>query len=235
MTAAVVALPLALAFGIASGIGPAAGLTGAVVLGLLASIFGGTRTQISGPTGPMTVVVTTLAITITSLYPVDALGILVSTIIFAGLLQVAFGVCHLGKYFIMVPYPVISGFMSGIGVIIIALQLGPLLGFESAGGVMSSIAQFPDQVLALNWSSLAVGLAALCLLFYWPVGWSSYFPAPVVTLLLGVLLVLLGPEGALATIGEIPALAPQLHMPVVHLDAATDRHRCGDAGIPRCS
>ena len=91
MTAAIVALPLALAFGIASGMGPAAGLIGAVALGLIASIFGGTRTQISGPTGPMTVVVTSLAISYSVQYPDDVVGLIAATVILGGFLQVLFG------------------------------------------------------------------------------------------------------------------------------------------------
>jgi len=218
VTAAVVALPLALAFGIASGMGPAAGLTGAVVLGFIASILGGTRTQISGPTGPMTVVVTSLAISMASQYPVDATGLIVATIMLAGILQVLFGIFHLGKYFIMVPYPVISGFMSGIGVIIIALQIGPLLGFQTAGGVVPAIEALPSQALNFHADSLVVGMAALFLLLFWPARWNRIVPAPVVVLILGVLFVMLLPEARLETIGELPLMMPGIHIPVFHLD-----------------
>lgn len=218
MTAAVVALPLALAFGIASGMGPAAGLTGAVVLGFIASILGGTRTQISGPTGPMTVVVTSLAISMANQYPFDVTGLIVATIMLAGMLQELFGLFHLGKYFIMVPYPVISGFMSGIGVIIIALQIGPLPGFQTTCGVVQAIEGLPDQILNLHVDSLAVGMAALFLLLFWPTRWNRIVPAPVVVLIMGVFFVMLLPESRLATIGELPLMMPEIHIPVFHLD-----------------
>jgi SulP family sulfate permease len=114
----------------------------------------------------MTVVVTSLAISMANQYPVDATGLIVATMMLAGMLHVLFGLFHLGKYFIMVPYPVISGFMSGIGVIIIALEIGPFLGFQTTGGVVLAIEALPDQILNLYVDSLAVGMAALFLLLF---------------------------------------------------------------------
>ena len=133
LTAAVVALPMALAFGVASGAGAAAGLWGAVIIGLVAALFGGTSTLISEPTGPMTVVFTAVILNFTSQIPdrATALALAFMVVMLAGLFQILFGLCRLGRYITMMPYTVISGFMSGIGVILVILQLAPFLGQDS--------------------------------------------------------------------------------------------------------
>ena len=149
LTAGVVALPLALAFGIASGAGAMAGIYGAIILGILAAIFGGTRQQISGPTGPMTVVMTTVIMDFTVQFPEQWLSLAFTTVILAGLMQILFGMLRIGKYIVMVPYPVISGFMSGIGLIIIVLQIPVLLGFavpSSLPEVFSNLHDYVQQV-----------------------------------------------------------------------------------------
>ena len=124
LTAAVVALPMALAFGVASGAGAAAGLWGAVIIGLVAALFGGTSTLISEPTGPMTVVFTAVILNFTSQIPdrATALALAFMVVMLAGLFQILFGLCRLGRYITMMPYTVISGFMSGIGVILVILH-----------------------------------------------------------------------------------------------------------------
>ncbi|MFK7816947.1 MAG: SulP family inorganic anion transporter, partial [Gammaproteobacteria bacterium] len=130
ITAAVVAIPLALAFGVSSGAGAMAGLYGAIFVGLFAALFGGTPTQISGPTGPMTVVMAGI-FTQFSASDINSGPIIAFTVvILSGVIQVILGILRVGKYIKLVPIPVISGFMSGIGMIIILLQLGPLLGHE---------------------------------------------------------------------------------------------------------
>jgi len=131
LTAAVVALPLAMAMGVASGVGPIAGMYGAIFVGFFAALIGGTPAQVSGPTGPMTVVMAAIFIQYTGMYPDDpaqGAALAFTVVILGGLFQIAFGMLKLGKYIELVPHPVVSGFMSGIGVIIILLQLGPLLG-----------------------------------------------------------------------------------------------------------
>ena len=123
ITSTIVALPVALGFGVASGLGAAAGLYGAIAVGFFASVFGGTRSQISGPTGPMTVamavIVASHAATLT-----EALTV----VVMAGLLQVLLGLSGVGRFVAYTPYVVISGFMSGIGIIIFLLQAMPFLG-----------------------------------------------------------------------------------------------------------
>jgi len=130
VTAGIVALPLALGFGVQSGLGASAGLYGAMVLGFLATIFGGTNTQISGPTGPMTVIsASVVAVAIAKYGSLEsAMGVILLTFFLAGLFQIVFGILKIGKYVKYIPYPVLSGFMTGIGVIIIIFQLFPMLG-----------------------------------------------------------------------------------------------------------
>ncbi len=163
MTAAVVALPLALAFGVASGAGPVAGLYGAICVGLFASLFGGTPAQVSGPTGPMTVVAATI-FTAHAGNPAIAFTI----VMLAGLLQVLFGKLRLGRYINLVPYPVISGFMSGIGVIIIVMQLDPLLGHQAPASVVNALTVLPEYLRHPNPGALVAGGLALAICLFMP-------------------------------------------------------------------
>ncbi|MEM1359843.1 MAG: SulP family inorganic anion transporter, partial [Bacteroidota bacterium] len=134
LTAGIVALPLALAFGAQTALGPMAGLYGAIAIAIVAAIFGGTATQVSGPTAPMTVVSSAVianAIIESGAETVyDALPLILAVFFLAGLIEMFFGIIKLGKYIKYIPYPVVSGFMSGIGVIIIITQLFPLLGYN---------------------------------------------------------------------------------------------------------
>ena len=142
LTAAVVALPLALAFGVSSGAGPIAGLYGAICVGFFAALFGGTPAQVSGPTGPMTVVMAAVFTEYAGLFPErPGLGVAMAftTVMLGGLFQIGFGLLRLGRFINLMPYPVISGFMSGIGVIIILLQLGPLLGHPAKGDPVGAV------------------------------------------------------------------------------------------------
>ncbi|RDK88641.1 SulP family inorganic anion transporter [Marinirhabdus gelatinilytica] len=132
VTAGIVALPLALAFGVQSGLGPDAGLYGAIFIGFFASLFGGTNTQISGPTAPMTAVSMVIIAGIIAANDGDvekALPYILLVFLLAGLMQVGLGVLGLGKYIKYIPYPVVSGFMTAIGVIILITQLLPMMGY----------------------------------------------------------------------------------------------------------
>ena len=126
LTATVVGLPVALAFGVASGLGAVAGIYGAIAVGFFAAVFGGTKSQISGPTGPMAVA---MAAIVTLAGP-DNLGEAFAIVILAGIIQILLGVLKIGRFVAYTPYSVISGFMSGIGVIIIILQVLPFIGAE---------------------------------------------------------------------------------------------------------
>lgn len=133
LTAGIVALPLALAFGVSSGLGPSAGLYGAIFLSFFAALFGGTPTQISGPTAPMTVVSMVVIATILSVHNgsiAQALPYILGVFLLSGLFQIALGLLGVGKYIKYIPYPVVSGFMTAIGVIILITQILPVLGYD---------------------------------------------------------------------------------------------------------
>ncbi|MBW8200632.1 SulP family inorganic anion transporter [Flagellimonas abyssi] len=132
ITAGIVALPLALAFGVSSGMGPSAGLYGAIFISFFAALFGGTNTQISGPTAPMTAVSMVLVASIVAMNDGDlekALPAILLVFLLAGLLQIILGLAGLGKYIRYIPYPVVSGFMTAIGVIILVTQMLPSIGY----------------------------------------------------------------------------------------------------------
>jgi SulP family sulfate permease len=133
LTAGIVALPLALAFGVSSGLGPSAGLYGAIFLSFFAALFGGTPTQISGPTAPMTAVSMVVIATILSVHNgsiAQALPYILGVFLLSGLFQIALGLLGVGKYIKYIPYPVVSGFMTAIGVIILITQILPVLGYD---------------------------------------------------------------------------------------------------------
>lgn len=214
LTAAVVALPLALAFGVASGAGPIAGLYGAIFVGLFAALFGGTPAQISGPTGPMTVV---MAGTITQFAHQPAMAFTV--VMLAGLCQILFGIFKLGRYVALVPFPVISGFMSGIGCIIIILQLAPLVGHATpGGGPLAALAALPELLSAPRWDAIIVSVLTLGIVYLMPNRLNRIVPAPLVALVLGSVLVLLALPGA-PVLGPIPTGLPTPQLPTFTLDA----------------
>jgi len=164
LVAGIIALPLALAFGVQSGLGAAAGLYGAIAVGVFAAFFGGTRTQASGPTGPMTVVSASIVV-----YAIDrtgsieeGLGIILLSFLAGGVFQVGLGLIGIGKYIRYFPYPVVSGFMSGVGLIIIFLQLWPLLGVASPKTTIEVVTRIDEPLGALNGAALFLGLLWRC-------------------------------------------------------------------------
>ena len=204
-TAAIVALPVALAFGIASGMGAAAGLYGAVAVGLFAALFGGTRSQVSGPTAPLTVamavIVTTHAGTLSEALAIVVLG---------GVLQILLGVSRIGRYVAYTPHVVVSGFMSGIGIIIIVMQVLPLLGAPPAqGGALGAIRALPEVIGQANVSALGVGALAVAVGALWPQRLEGVLPGTLVALLVGTGLGVWWFTDA-PTIGQIPSGLPAL-------------------------
>lgn len=213
LTAGVVALPLALAFGEASGAGPIAGLWGAIIVGFFAALFGGTGSQISGPTGPMVVV---FAGVYASLGGAPAL--VFSVVVLAGVLQILLGVFKFGQYIRLVPYPVISGFMSGIGCIIIALQVSRLFGSEpDGGGTIPALAAIPGAVMNPNVPALIIGLVTLGIIFFWPAKLGKWVPSALAALIIGTLLSLVL-KGA-PILGDIPTGFPAFIMPSFSQDS----------------
>ncbi|YAF96564.1 MAG: SulP family inorganic anion transporter [Nodularia sp. CChRGM 3473] len=218
LTAAVVALPMALAFGIASGAGASAGLWGAILVGFFAALFGGTPSLISEPTGPMTVIVTAVIAGLTANNPENGLAMAFTVVMMAGVFQIIFGVLRLGRYITMLPYNVISGFMTGIGVILIFMQLAPFLGQETPkGGVIGVIQNLPTLITNINPWETILGVITLAILFFYPSKLKKVFPPQLVALIFGTAISLIFFSGVeirtIATIGKITPGLPQLQMP----------------------
>ena len=215
VTTAIISLPLALAFGVASGAGAEAGLWGAIMVGFFAALFGGSTTLISEPTGPMTVIMTAILTSMMAKYPETGIAMSFTVVMMAGAFQFLLGTLKLGKYVTLMPYTVISGFMSGIGVILIILQLSPLLGHSApSGGVLGTLSALPDTLSNISFSELFLGLLTLSVLFYFPKKYRKYVPAQLVALVLVTLFsVLVFDSEDIRRIGEIPAGLPSLIIP----------------------
>ena len=212
VTTAVVGLPVALAFGVASGLGAMAGLYGAIALGFFAAVFGGTRSQISGPTGPMAVA---MAVVITD--HASTLQEALTVVVMAGVIQALLGVLRFGRFVSYTPYSVISGFMSGVGIIIIILQTLPALGVEaSGGGPLDVMRAWPDAILNLNASAVAIAAVSLGVCIFWPARLHRWFPATLAALAVGTLMGVLF-LGDAPDIGEVPTGLPGFEEPVLSL------------------
>ncbi len=207
ITAAVVALPVALAFGVASGLGAAAGIYGAIASGFFAAVFGGTRSQISGPTAPMTVA---MAVIVTG-YATN-LAEALTIVILAGVLQILLGMSRIGRFVAYTPHVVVSGFMSGIGIIVVSIQSMPFLGAEAAmGGAVGAMRELPSAIANANLSALAIAVSTLAVAVLWPRRLGRVLPAPLVALIAGTLLGVLWLNDA-PVIGSIPSGLPELHL-----------------------
>ena len=191
LTAAVVALPLALAFGNAA-LGPGGaiyGLYGAIVTGFLAALLGGTPAQVSGPTGPMSVTVAGIVASMAALGLNQDLGAgeilptVMAAVVIGGIFEALLGVLRLGRFITLVPYSVVSGFMSGIGFIILVLQLGPFIGISTTGGVVGSLQTLMGNQ-GLNPAALAVGVMTLAVVFLTPLRIRQWIPTPLLALLI---------------------------------------------------
>ena len=219
ITAAVVALPLALAFGVSSGAGPVAGLYGAIFVGLFAALFGGTPAQVSGPTGPMTVVMAVVFTQYTAMFPDDpahGAALAFTVVIMGGAFQILFGAMRFGQYISMVPHPVVSGFMSGIGVIIILLQMAPLVGLPSQGGPLASAMALPEVLSHPVMEALVLGLISLAIVYFLPKKIGRILPSPLVALIVGTLVYLfVFPDGEATILGDIPTGLPDPQLPIV--------------------
>lgn len=220
ITAGIVALPLALAFGIqafggiespeASSMGALAGLIGAALLGFFAALFGGTHSQISGPTGPMTVIMAAL---ISGAWTADkSITSVIITMsmagIFCGIFQILFGIIKIGKYVRYIPYPVLSGFMSGIGVIIILQQIYPLIGLKSPVLVIDMISKLPERAMnGISTISLILGLGTVAIIYLFPLI-TKKIPATLVALVAMTVISLFCNLPENLTIGNIPSGLP---------------------------
>ena len=222
ITAGVVALPLALAFGVQSGAGPVAGLYGAIAIGIFAAIFGGTSTQVSGPTGPMTVIsALVIAKAIEGYGSLEAgMGFIICIFVLAGIVQILFGLLQLGAYIKYIPYPVVSGFMSGIGGIIILLQIFPFLGQASPKKVLDVITHIPDAIPLINWEAELISSSTIAIIYLFP-RFTKAVPSTLVALIsMTIVTASMGLE--VPVIGPIPTSLPELNLGAIANIHATD-------------
>ena len=213
MTAAVVALPLSLAFGVASGLGAIEGLYSAVVVGMLAALLGGSKTQISGPTAPLSVAMAVVFVD----YADGDLGKALAIVAMAGIIQVLLGALRLGSFVAYTPYAVVSGFTSAVGLIIIVVQVLPFFGTDVAlGGALKSLREWPDAVANVDVSALTLGLITLAVCIFWPGQLQKFLPPSVAALIIGTLAGVLWLSDA-PNIGEVPTGLPDLRLPEIPL------------------
>ncbi len=220
ITAGIVALPLALAFGEQTELGAIAGLYGAIAIGILAALFGGTPTQISGPTAPMTVV---SAVVILKAIEYaggleNAFPIIIATFFLSGLLEMLLGVIRVGRYIKYIPYPVVSGFMSGIGVIIFISQIFPFFGASSpAGGSLGVVKNLGSIPSIINWYSVVVASLTIIIIYVFP-RITKAVPSTLVALItvsLAAFFILSNGQVAVindSTPGGVPTGLPELHL-----------------------
>ncbi|MEO1144931.1 MAG: SulP family inorganic anion transporter [Cyanobacteria bacterium J06638_22] len=220
VTAAIIALPMALAFGVASGAGAAAGLWGAVLVGFFAALFGGTPTLISEPTGPMTVVMTAVIANLTASNPENGLAMAFTVVMMAGVFQIILGSLRLGRYVTLMPYTVISGFMSGIGIILIILQIAPFLGQGNpGGGVLGTLGSLPELLTNIQPAETALAVLTVAILLFTPSKLKRFVPPQLLALVIGTVVSLMLFTGVdIRRIGEIPMGLPALQMPVFSAD-----------------
>ena len=208
ITAAIVSLPVALAFGLAAGLGPAAGIYGAISVGFFAAVFGGTKSLISGPTGSMTVAMAVIVET-----NADNIAEAFTIVVMAGMFQILFGLLRIGRFVTYTPYSVISGFMTGVGVIIILVQTLPFMGAEvAAGGPIGTLRNLTS--IFDDFESNALGIAAITLVVavLWPNKFDRFLPSTLVALGVGTLVSVVWLTEA-PTIGTIPTDLPSFAMP----------------------
>ncbi len=214
ITAAVVGLPVALAFGVSSGLGPAAGIYGAVAVGFFAAVFGGTRSLISGPTGSMTVA---MAVIVTSY--AENMAQAFTIVIMAGLIQMLFGFLRIGRFVSYTPYSVVAGFMTGVGIIILSVQILPFMGADPVtGGPVEAMRNFSGIIEGFDISAVGIAGVTLGVAIIWPSRLDKYLPSTLVALFAGIIVTVLWFSNA-PTIGNVPTDLPVLKMPALSFDA----------------
>jgi len=241
LTAAVVALPLAMGMGVTSGAGPIAGLYGAIFVGLFAALFGGTPAQVSGPTGPMTVVMAVIFTQYTSLYPDDpgqGIALAFTVVMMGGAFQILFGILKIGRFISLIPHPVVSGFMSGIGVIIILLQLQPLLGQTGLSKPLEALLAFPETLQSPVFTALLLSVMTVAIVYFLPKKIGRLIPSPLVALVAGTLTLYFISGGTIdqqtaesstlflmsgaPIIGDIPSGFPDFILPTIEMGLLVD-------------
>ena len=208
VTTAATVLPMALAYGVATGLGPIAGMYGAIVVGFFASVFGGTPARIAYTSAAMMV-----AMTVVLTQHAGSLSEAFTIVMLAGIIQIALGLLRIGRFIAYTPYSMIAGFTSGIGILIIIIQTLPFLGADRASGGLFGIVQaWPDAALGLNLHAVIIGAVSLAICVFWPRRLGRFLPAPLLALIVGTLVAALWLRDA-PVIGELPSGFPTLYLP----------------------
>ena len=208
VTTAATVLPMALAYGVATGLGAIAGMYGAIVVGFFASVFGGTPARIAYPSAAMAV-----AMMVVLTEHAESVSEAFTIILMAGLIQIALGILRIGRFVTYTPYSMIAGFTSGIGVIIIVIQTLPFLGAAPApGGLFDIIRAWPEALVTFNLHAVTVGIVSLAICVFWPRRLGRFLPGPLLALLVGTVIAMLWLPGA-PVIGELPRGLPSLQAP----------------------
>ena len=213
VTTAATVLPMALAYGVATGLGAIAGMYGAIVVGFCASVFGGTPARIAYPAAAMAV-----AMMVVLAEHADTVSEALTIVMLAGLMQVALGILRIGRFITYTPYSMIAGFTSGIGVIIIIIQTLPFLGAApEPGGLFGIFRAWPAAALAANLHAVAIGLTSLAICVLWPRQLGRFVPGPLPALVIGTVMAAFWLKDA-PVIGTLPQGFPLLHLPEPTLD-----------------
>ncbi|MBQ2676978.1 MAG: SulP family inorganic anion transporter [Clostridia bacterium] len=215
VTVAAVALPLALAFGVSSGADAAAGLITAIIAGFIISAFSGASYQISGPTGAMTAVL----IGIVSKYQLQ--GVFIVSLL-AGVILLICGILKLGKLVNLIPMPVVTGFTSGIAIIIALGQVDNLFGTVSKGeNAISKLLSYGELGFSPNWAALLIGLTVIVIMAVFPKKWNAKVPSSLVAIVIATI-ISVALKLDVAVVGEIPkTLLPQVRLDVTNIDFAS--------------
>ena len=208
VTTAATVLPMALAYGVATGLGAIAGMYGAIVVGFFASVFGGTPARIAYTSAAMAV-----AMMVVLTEHADSPSQAFTIIVMAGLIQIALGILRIGRFVTYTPYSMIAGFTSGIGVIIIIIQTLPFLGAPPVPGELFGIIRaWPEALVTLNLHAVTVGIVSLAICVFWPRRLGRFLPGPLLALLVGTVIAMLWLRDA-PVIGELPRGLPALQVP----------------------
>ena len=219
ITVAVIALPLALAFGIGSGLGAITGIWGAIAGGIIGGLFGGSRIGVSGPTGPKMVQLASIMAGYRLASGEPDLGVAFTIIFLSGLLLVLISFLRVSRIIYLTPYSVIGGFMTAIGIIVIALEFNSFIGATPQHSVMEVVNYFPQAMHEISWQTLVISIPSLILLFSWnrltrSIKFLNSIPAPLVVLTLGTATAI-GFNLDTAYIGEIPTGLPKIYLPEI--------------------
>ena len=212
IVSSIVALPQALAFGVATGLGAGAGIWSAIILCFIAGIIGGPL--VSGPTGPVTIILTSIILTNSF-----GLQMVVTVMVLAAICQVIIGLTPLPGIVKYVPYPVISGFMNGVGVLLIFLQLNPLVGQAGAASPIEGVKTLFTS--PINQSALMLGIITLLIVFLTPKKINRIFPSQIIALIIGTIIsVKIGAD--VARISEISFKFPDFTLPILNVKTILD-------------